>query len=152
MKKITLFIISAVLFSMTSDSIAWEKYDRVIATVNYSAIIESDIELKFGFMQSARPVAAAKINYEKSRILDQFIEDELVSQTAEESAIIVNDKKVLNRIENLLKSYISRNLKQGEDPDKIEADYTQRILAKVEAERNSGKEPKIDERLQGFFD
>ncbi|MDR3238173.1 MAG: peptidylprolyl isomerase, partial [Spirochaetia bacterium] len=39
-----------------------------------------------------------------------------------------------------------------EDPDKIEADYTQRILAKVEAERNSGKEPKIDERLQGFFD
>ncbi|MCL2025529.1 MAG: peptidylprolyl isomerase [Leptospirales bacterium] len=149
-KKIfSVVILTAVLLS--ADSMAWEKYDRVIAIVNNSAIIESDVETRFAVMQSARPVAKNRINYEKSRILDQFIEDALISQTAEEASIVVNDKKVMNRLEDILKSYVLNNLKKGEDADKITEDYSKRIIAKIEAERESRKGPQIDERLQGFF-
>ncbi|MCL1910638.1 MAG: peptidylprolyl isomerase [Leptospirales bacterium] len=149
-KKMLSIVVPAAFF-LSADLTAWEKYDRVIAIVNNSAIIESDVEMKFNVMQSVRPVAKARVNYEKSRILDQFIEDALISQTAEESSIMVNDKKVMNRMEGLLKSYILRNLKKDEDADKLTEEYSKRIIAKVEADRESRKGPQIDERLQGFF-
>jgi len=149
-KKAFFLLIPAALF-LNIDSMAWERYDRVIAIVNNSAIIESDVEMKFTAMQKVKPVAKAMINYEKSRILDQFIEDELVGQTAEESSIVVSDKKVMNRMEGLLKSYVLNNLKEGENADKITEEYSKRIIAKMEAERESQKGPHIDERLQGFF-
>ena len=138
-----------VLFPMSST--AWEPYDKVIATVNDTAIVQSDVELKYASLLKTRPAAKNKANYEKSRILDQFIEDELVNQTAQESSIIINDKKVMNRLEGLLKSYLSRNLKQGEDLNALTASYSKIIIAKVEADRDSKKGPKIDDRLNGFF-
>jgi len=152
-KKLSSIVILVILTAifLSADSIAWEKYDRVIAIVNDSAIIESDVELKFAAMQSARPVAKSRVNYEKSRILDQFIEDALVSQMAEESAIVVNDKKVMSRMEGLLKSYILNNLKKDENVDKITEEYSKRIIATIEAERESRKGPQLDERLQSFF-
>ena len=144
-------IVMLVSLLFCADSMAWERYDRIIAIVNNSAIIESDVEIKFSSIQSVKPVAKARVNYEKSRILDQFIEDTLVSQMAEESSIVVTDKKVMNRMEGLLKSYILNNLKKDEDADKLTEEYSRRIIAKVEADRASKKGPQIDERLQGFF-
>lgn len=144
-----LLSLAGILFPPSST--AWETYDQVIATVNESAIIQSDVDLKFLSLQKSKPSAKNRAAYEKSRILDQFIEDELINQTAQESSIIINDKKVMNRIEGLLKTYLSRNLKEGEDLNKITASYSNTIIAKVEADRNLKKGPKIDDRLAGFF-
>ena len=82
---------------------AWEVYNRVLAVVNDQPIVESQLMKRFNHYRELKKVPESKVAYEKSRLLDSFIEDALFQQTAEEEAIIVSDKKVDHFIENVMK-------------------------------------------------
>ena len=93
---IFIFITSVHIYS-------WELYDRVIATVNEMPIIESEIIAKLDRLQKAKNISQKNYLFEKSRMLDRYIEETLVSQTADEESIIVSDEKVDNHIEKIMK-------------------------------------------------
>ena len=82
---------------------AWEVYDRVLAVVNDQPIVESQLMKRFNHYREIKRIPQSKVAYEKSRLLDSFIEDALFQQTAEEEAIIVSDKKVDHFIEKVMK-------------------------------------------------
>ena len=120
--------------------------------MNDRAIVLSDLENRFSSIQKVKNISGKKIAYEKSRLLDQFIEDELVAQSAQEASIIVSDRKVMSRIEGMLKSYLARSVTKEEELEKLMSRYSSDILALIEAEREFRKGPKIDPRLADFFD
>jgi len=103
-----LAVISAVF---SSDTYSWEKYDRVIALVNNRPIIESELEQKLGHLLQTKKIPARRIPYEKSRILDQMIENELVFETAERESIFINDKRVINQLENFMTTFFKADAK-----------------------------------------
>jgi putative peptidyl-prolyl cis-trans isomerase len=80
----------------------WEPYDRVIAVVNDSPIIESEIHNKFVRIQKKRNIPQNRQRIEMSRLLDKLIEESLVVQEAEVQSIIVSDAKVDNHIKKIM--------------------------------------------------
>lgn len=145
---VTAFIISMLFVPLFLG--AWEPYDRVVATVNEGAVIQSDVDAKFELLSRTKKIPASRVSYEKSRILDEFIENALVSQSAEESAIIVTDKKVLSRLENLMTGYLDPKLKDSDKKEEIMEKYRKQLLEKVQADRAFEKGPKLDNNLQDF--
>lgn len=99
---------------------AWEIFDRVLAVVNDQPIVESQLMKRFNHYREFKKIPESKVAYEKSRLLDSFIEDALFQQTAEEEAIIVSDKKVDHFIENVMKRLNIENI--NEFKKKIEED------------------------------
>ncbi len=129
---------------------AWESYDRVVATVNDGAVIQSDVDAKFALLTRTKKIPSSRISYEKSRILDEFIEKTLISQSAEESAIIVTDKKVLSRMEGIMTGYLIPKLRDSDNKEEILEKYRMKLLEKVQADRAFEKGPKLDKNLQDF--
>ena len=64
-------------------SFSWQSYEKVLAVVNNRAIMESDVNQKLERLKSIKKIPDSKINYEKSRILDQMIEAEIIFETAQ---------------------------------------------------------------------
>ena len=115
MKKGIIFTILLTLlltFVMNNNSFSWELYDRVIAVVNEVPIIESEVELKFDRLKKLKKIKEKKYTFEKSRVLDKFIENSLVQQTAENESIIVSDKKINNHMQKIMKSMNIPSLKE----------------------------------------
>jgi putative peptidyl-prolyl cis-trans isomerase len=81
---------------------SWEMFDRVVAVVNNRAIVESEVADQFGRLLKLKKIPAKKHSYEKSRILDKYIEDAIFMQEADEQSIIVSDEKVKNYIEKMM--------------------------------------------------
>ena len=103
-RKNIIWVLVIVFIFFTSIHIySWELYDRVIATVNEMPIIESEIMSKLDRMQKAKNVSQKNYPYEKSRMLDRYIEEAIVTQTAAEESIIVSDEKVNNQIDKIMK-------------------------------------------------
>jgi putative peptidyl-prolyl cis-trans isomerase len=122
------------IFLSSINIYSWEIYDRVIATVNEMPIIESEIMEKIDRVQKAKN-AAQKINpYDKSRMLDRYIEEAIVAQTAAEESIIVSDEKVNNHIEKIMTRMNVPSLdafkKQIEQTEKISFDDYREELRK----------------------
>jgi putative peptidyl-prolyl cis-trans isomerase len=90
---------------------SWEHYDRVIAVVNDTPIIESEVLIKFDRLKKLKKISKKKFPYELSRIIDNFIENAIVIQKANEESIIVSDAKIDNQIEKMMKSSNIDNLK-----------------------------------------
>lgn len=88
--------------AVSINSYSWELYDRVIATVNEMPIIESEIESRFERKLEEKKIPKSRHAYEKSRILDEYIQEALVSQTAARESIIVSSEKVDNHIEKIM--------------------------------------------------
>jgi len=108
MKKrgIILSFFIAALVSISSGSIfSWEQFDSVAALVNNRPILESEIELKLNHLMESKKIPARRIPYEKSRILDEMIENELVFETAERESIYITDKRVIGQLENFMKNF-----------------------------------------------
>ena len=105
MKKTSIgIVLAAALVSLPVSTLsAWETYDRVLAVVNDYPIVESEVEMKFARYSKGKKIARGKLDYEKSRILDSYIDDALFAQTAEEESIIVSEKKIDNFIESAMK-------------------------------------------------
>jgi peptidyl-prolyl cis-trans isomerase SurA len=120
MKKLPLLLgIVALLTAAGSPAHAWERYDSVIAVVNDMTILESDLDNKFNQMSRFKQIPKDRYSYEKSRILDKFIEDSLIKETAAQEAIVVNDKRVLIQIEELMRHYFAPKITNKQKLDKL---------------------------------
>lgn len=103
MKRIIIYI--TIIFLVQYNYIySWEHYDRVIAVVNDTPIIESEVFRQFDRLKKMKKISKKKYSYELSRIIDKFIENAIVVQKADEESIIVSDAKVDNQIEKMMKS------------------------------------------------
>jgi peptidyl-prolyl cis-trans isomerase SurA len=83
---------------------SWEVFDRIIAVVNDTPIIKSELEQKFDRLTSTKKIRKSRYNVEKSRVLDKFIQEAIVRQEAERQAILVSEEKVMIHIKNLMRS------------------------------------------------
>jgi len=81
---------------------SWEPFDRVIAVVNDIPIVESEVLNKFSQLQKLKKIPKKKLAYEKSRVLDKFIEYAIVSKTAENESLIISDEKVNSQIKKIM--------------------------------------------------
>jgi len=99
---LTLVSILALLLCSAGTSYSWEPFDRVIAVVNDSPIIESEVHGKFSRLQKRKAIPPKKQPYEMSRLLDKLIEEALVVQEAEQQSIIISDAKVDNHIKKIM--------------------------------------------------
>ncbi|MCL1864810.1 MAG: peptidylprolyl isomerase [Spirochaetes bacterium] len=129
---------------------AWVPYEKVIAVVNNRAIMESEIDQKFEKLKATKKIPASKINYEKSRILDQMIENELIFETAEEESIVVSDKKVIQQLEEVLARFFSSKISKDTDLKKT----VEKVSKEMEKylEKRFEINYKIDPDLKMFID
>ena len=119
-KKLSLVLAAgALLLAAGSRAYPWERYDSVIAVVNDSTILESDVDNKFGQLVKFKQIRKDRYSLEKSRILDKFIEDALILEAATEEAIVVNDKRVLLQIEEFMRQYFAPKIQDKKKLDKF---------------------------------
>ncbi|PKL38582.1 MAG: hypothetical protein CVV44_11935 [Spirochaetae bacterium HGW-Spirochaetae-1] len=130
---------------------AWEPYDNVIAVVNSKPIVASEVEGHFNIIKGQKKITAKNRTFELSRVLDKFIEDALVEESAYEVSIIISDKRVVEHLEKMMRPLMARNVKSAEELDKLVSTLNGQIIAIIEAERELKKYPKIDERLAKFI-
>ncbi len=110
---------------------AWEPYDRVIAVVNTIPIIESEVNLKLERLKKIKKLRKKRLDYEKSRIIDMYIENVLVDETAEKESIVISNKKVLNQINRLINNYFSHIYKDKKELKKITIIVKERLQQKI---------------------
>ncbi len=115
-----LLLLAASIFNPLS---AWERFDRVLAVVNNRPIIESEVNKRLEQLMSVKSISKSKIAYEKSRIIDQLIENELIFETAMNESIEISDKRVINQLNDAMVKFFSQ---KEDDPKKVEE-----IVAKV---------------------
>jgi len=103
MTKIKLIIlIVIILFLNFTIGYSWEIYDKLIATVNETPIIDSEVILKLEKLQNKKNIPTKTLSNEKSRLLDKFIEEAIVEQTARKESIIVSPEKIDNQIKKIM--------------------------------------------------
>jgi parvulin-like peptidyl-prolyl isomerase len=129
---------------------SWETYDSVIAVVNDTSIIESEIESKFNQLVKFKSIPRNRYPAEKSRILDKFIEDALVMEAADDEAIVVTDRRVLGHIEELMKQYFSTKIQDKKKLDKQVSKIMNR-LEKQLAEDTLIDDKELDAYIDGFI-
>jgi foldase protein PrsA len=81
---------------------SWELYDKLIASVNETPIIESELEVKLERLKGQKNIPNKTLSNEKSRLLDKFIEEAIVEQTAKKESIIVSPEKIDNQIKKIM--------------------------------------------------
>lgn len=126
---------------------AWERYDRVIAIVNTMAIVESEVNTRLAQYMKFHQVPAGKIDYQKSRMLDRFIEDAIVMEAAREEAIVISDARVITHIEKMLEQYLSQQSRNA-------VDMTKQISKRLEARLKDPSSPpnkKLDPYVDNFI-
>jgi foldase protein PrsA len=94
-----IILINIISFTYTN---AWEVYDKVIAIVNETPVIESELTTKFERIIDRQKIAPKKMQSEKSKLLDKFIDEAIVEQTAKEQSIMVTSEKVDNQIKKMM--------------------------------------------------
>jgi len=96
-------------------SFAWDNYEKVLAVVNSRAIMESDVNQKLNRLKSLKNIPSSKIIFEKSRILDQMIEAEIIFETAQNESILLSDKRVINQLEGAMMKFFSSRISNQKD-------------------------------------
>ena len=129
---------------------AWIPYERVVAVVNDRAIMESEIDQRFERLKSTKKIPASRINYEKSRILDQMIENELIFETAQEESIVVSDKKVIQQLEEIIANFFKNRIPKDADLKKT-VDKVSREMERF-MDKRFETNFKIDPDLKMFTD
>jgi putative peptidyl-prolyl cis-trans isomerase len=134
MRNIIKLLLLLIFIFIDSSIYSWEILDRVIAVVNNKPIVESEILNQFVRIQKLKKIPAKRLIYEKSRILDRYIEDAIFIQEADEQSIIVSDEKVNNHIEKMMKNLNVDSLeefkKRVEAKEKIDFDDFREDLRK----------------------
>ncbi len=130
---------------------SWETYDRIIAVVNDISIIESDIDNKFNQLTKLKNVPKNRYSFEKSRILDRFIEDALIAETAFREAIVINNKRVLMPIEGMMKQYLATRIQDKQKQEKLIAKLMSRLDKKLADEPVIIHDKELDEQLDAFI-
>jgi len=129
---------------------AWERYDGVIAVVNSIPIIESELNNKLELHKNKKNIAPHQIPYERSRILDRFIEDALVFEAAKDQSILINDQRVLSQLEKFMMNYY---IKKGESESKA-GDLSSKLIERLEnklKQKKMSDDPETDKELNRFI-
>ena len=146
--KLNIMLLSIILLPISS--YAWQSYEKVLAVVNSRAIMESDVNQKLERLKSLKKIPDAKVNYEKSRILDQMIEAEIIFETAQNESILLSDKRVVNQLEGAISKFFSSRI-----ADKKElAETVKKVSLSMEKfmENKFEANYKVDPELQKFID
>ncbi len=149
-KTMSVALITAILLASGTPLLSWEPYDGVIAVVNDLSIIESEINNKFNQLIKLKNIPRDKYIFEKSRILDKFIEDALVMQAAGEESIVVGDKRVLSHIEELMKQFFSAKIRDEAARDKL----VSKLLGRLEKRLSDStfiEDREMDGQLNNFI-
>jgi peptidyl-prolyl cis-trans isomerase SurA len=81
----------------------WERYDRVIAVVNNSAIIESEMNRRLNQVLRQKNLSGKALVNERNSVIDTLINEALIEQIAEAESILVSREKVDNEIAQVMK-------------------------------------------------
>jgi putative peptidyl-prolyl cis-trans isomerase len=149
--KLKFYIIFfSIIILQPLSSFAWDNYEKVLAVVNSRAVMESDVNQKLDRMKLLKNIPAAKINYEKSRILDQMIEAEIIFETAQNESILLSDKRVINQLEGAMTKFFSS---RGSSEKELTA-TVERVSTGMEKfiENKFEANFKIDPDLKKFID
>ena len=150
MKQYTVALTAClILLAGAVPAFPWETYDSVIAVVNDTSIIESEIDSKFNQLLKFKSIPKNRYSAEKSRILDKYIEDALVNEAADGEAIVVTDRRVLGHIEELMKQYFSAKIQDKKKLDK-QVDKIMNRLEKQLAEESLIDDKELDGYIEGF--
>ncbi len=113
LQYIIIFFMATLLYSLSLS--AWDNFEKVYAVVNDRAVMESDVTQKFERLKLMKNIPASKVNYEKSRILDQMIEAEIIFETAQNESILIPDKRVINQLEGAMSKFFSSKVKNEKE-------------------------------------
>ena len=149
MKKVVLLniVLMFVLIFQVISFASEESFDRVIAVVNNFPIVESEIESKFQQIKKKGKIKKGQESVVKSKIIDAFIENLLVTETATDQSIIVNDTKVLLGIERQIDVFLK---KKGLKKDKLK-NMTKSVSLRIRKIRNEERLPK-EPQVKKFTD
>lgn len=147
MKRTSSVILIILIFILPAYS--WEEYDVVVATVNDTPIVESEVDLRYSYLAKTGKLRR-RGSYGRSRILDDFIERALVSQAAEKESILVSDIKVVERLKKMMQPYFARKVKASE-LDKIIEKVGERIVYHRQKDALPQKDEKHDELMKGYI-
>jgi len=147
--KLTIILFSVILMYPLF-SFAWDSYEKVLAVVNSRAVMESDVNQKLERLKLIKKIPPAKINYEKSRILDQMIEAEIIFETAQKESILISDKRIINQLEGAMMKFFSGSAKN----EKELTETVERVSKNMEKymENKFDTRFKIDPDLKKFID
>ncbi len=116
-KSITILIPLVLLLPLSA--FPWDKYERVLAVVNSRAIMESDVNQKLERLKTMKKISPAQIDFEKSRILDQMIESEIVFETAQKESILLSDKRIINQLEGAMSRFFSTKVNNEKELNEV---------------------------------
>ncbi|MCP4130656.1 MAG: hypothetical protein GY754_06705 [bacterium] len=145
---LTVIVAQSTLFS-------WESYDRVIAVVNSKPIVESEVMEKLYKINKGKAIPTRKMALKKSKILDSFIENSLVLETAQDKSIIITDEKVFNHLEKLMKQFYAARIKNEEELDELIPEISSRLKWQLKGDEiddweEPSKNPQLDKKLKQF--
>jgi putative peptidyl-prolyl cis-trans isomerase len=149
MKPLT-FLLAALMLLLPGATRSWEPYDQVFAVVNSEPIVQSEIEARFGLVQKQKNIAPKTLAYEKSRVLDAFIEDALIRETADRESIVISDVRVVTHIERVMSQFFIQKLKKQQDTDVLVGKLSKRLTNQVQGKKNV-KDDALDSSLQEFI-
>jgi putative peptidyl-prolyl cis-trans isomerase len=147
--KFNIILLSIIILQPLSSS-AWDSFEKVLAVVNNRAIMEGDVNQKLERLKSLKKIPSSRINYEKSRIVDQMIESELIFETAQNESILLSDKRVINQLEGAISKFFSTRV----DNEKELTRTIERVSANMEKfmENKFDTNFKMDPDLKKFID
>ncbi len=141
------FVLTVALIISTG---AWIQYDRVVALVNDTPIVESEVERKLDQLVRLGKMRG-RSSYYKSRVLDMFIERALVQQTAEDESIIVSDEKVVNQMRQAIEEYVKTVLGKKEDAGSAIEQISAQLVSRYKNELIEKKNPEAKKLTEGFI-
>lgn len=142
-------IMLTIIFVPAMHLYSWERYDRIVAIVNGTPVIESDVSNKLEYVKRKKAVPESQINNERSRVLDRFIEDALVYEAAKDQSIVVSDARVFSQLEKFMKGFFMKSLGNIEEVNKI----TEKLIDRLEKTLNNKKvkeDKDLDRELERF--
>ncbi len=141
----------------TVPAFAWETFDRVIAVVNDTAIIQSELMRRYQIVTKKQ---TPKKPEELNSILDNLIERALIEQEAREQSIIISDEKVMSHINTIMKSQKITSLdvfkkivegKEGISFDEYKEEIRQSLLTEMLVSLAIGVSPPSREEAYQWY-
>jgi peptidyl-prolyl cis-trans isomerase SurA len=80
----------------------WEDYDKIVAVVNNSCVVQSEIERKLELLKKNKVVTSGNYVTYRNKLIDEAISQNIIIQVAEKEAILVTDERVNNEISKMM--------------------------------------------------
>lgn len=150
MKVKSYIILFSIIMLQPFAGYTWDSYEKVLAIVNNRAIMESEINQKLNRLKTIKSIPDSKINYEKSRLIDQMIESEIIFETAQNESILLSNKMVINQMQGSISKFFSNKT----DNEKELNETVERVSKNMEKfmDNKFDLDFKMDPDLKKFID